>query len=548
MSQITLYRVGGADLRDASLRQVLTAGPNVQEMELRKDVAARLFIARSAPKSPDWIDYVAPLMRRRPVIDRSRALGAILFVQPNRRHRILYVATWGTGHFFLRTQMLDRDLGLRCVLNLMTANVPPGQWDPARLRSVRSRSRRADANILTTESQSARLAPLDTFIFSADVDQLRAVTGVPLDQQRWGKSVTGGVSLHVKRPEDIRELERLCRQLEDVFQSTDYRNYFAWIDNVKEIKTPDRVNAVEQEVARRLRDGAPEALAFAPPDLVSWEKVAQFQYRLGRAEQIIAVPSFESFREFLVDEDMIDEVDSNLLRRARVEGLNDAGEPLQVWSAWQCFVGEVQVGGATCMLDDGVLLEVAVDYLGTLNQFIDGIPASQVQFPTAAPQMHEAAYNVQLSVALQGAILLDQLLITRPGTTAIEVCDVALSQRKLIHVKRGVSSATLSHLFSQAAVSAELLLMDTGFRGRVQERLAQGVEGAGAAQMQNFTWLYQTPFQSAVCEVVYAIMTGRAAPIAASNLLPFFSKVNLRMRCDDLRRMGYTYSMALVSA
>jgi uncharacterized protein (TIGR04141 family) len=30
--------------------------------------------------------------------------------------------------------------------------------------------------------------------------------------------------------------------------------------------------------------------------------------------------------------------------------------------------------------------------------------------------------------------------------------------------------------------------------------------------------------------------------------LPFFSKVNLRLRCDELRRMGFKYSLALIGA
>src|SRR3989442_3734278 len=111
---------------------------------------------------------------------------------------------WGTGHFLLREQFLERDLGLRCALNLLTAGAQPGQWDAARLRSVRAK--RVGLDVLITESQTARLAPLESFAFSAEVDQFRAVTGVPLDSDRWGKSVTGGLAAHVRRPGEVARL------------------------------------------------------------------------------------------------------------------------------------------------------------------------------------------------------------------------------------------------------------------------------------------------------------------------------------------------------
>ena len=200
------------DLSDANVARVITLDPNVQEIPVRAGLPARLFMSRSNPRTPEWFGYLAPVMTRKPVIERSRALGAVLLVQPNGRRRVLYAATWGTGHFLLREQFLERDLGLRCALNLLTAGAQPGQWDAARLRSVRAK--RVGPDVLITESQTARLAPLESFAFSADVDQLRAVTGVPLDSDRWGKSVTGGVSLHVRRPGEIAGITQFCRDVE----------------------------------------------------------------------------------------------------------------------------------------------------------------------------------------------------------------------------------------------------------------------------------------------------------------------------------------------
>jgi uncharacterized protein (TIGR04141 family) len=57
--------------------------------------------------------------------------------------------------------------------------------------------------------------------------------------------------------------------------------------------------------------------------------------------------------------------------------------------------------------------------------------------------------------------------------------------------------------------------------------------------------MFDKNFEPLKCEVVYAVMTGRPRGMRKEDL-PFFSKVNLRMRCIELRRMGYKYSLALV--
>ena len=67
----------------------------------------------------------------------------------------------------------------------------------------------------------------------------------------------------------------------------------------------------------------------------------------------------------------------------------------------------------------------------------------------------------------------------------------------------------------------------------------------GSSQMNDFKWLHDGSLDPRESEIVYVIMTERHGPIAREKL-PFFSKINLRMRCQELRRMGYKYSLALV--
>lgn len=96
--------------------------------------------------------------------------------------------------------------------------------------------------------------------------------------------------------------------------------------------------------------------------------------------------------------------------------------------------------------------------------------------------------------------------------------------------------------------------MDSQFRkevatllGRKSDSPNKKITGSGASKLRDFGWMHGGRFEPHACEVVYVIMTKRVNRMHKDEL-PFFSKVNLRMRCNELRRMGFKYSLALVKA
>jgi len=123
---------------------------------------------------------------------------------------------------------------------------------------------------------------------------------------------------------------------------------------------------------------------------------------------------------------------------------------------------EIQLGGSSYIIDEGALFAVDKDYLSKLNAYVSALPSSTITFPDTKRRQREDAYNKLLSNSLPKALLLDKRNVIRPGGTAIEICDVALSSKRLLHVKRGMSSASLSHLFAQGVVSGGRSRDNTG--------------------------------------------------------------------------------------
>jgi uncharacterized protein (TIGR04141 family) len=97
---------------------------------------------------------------------------------------------------------------------------------------------------------------------------------------------------------------------------------------------------------------------------------------------------------------------------------------------------------------------------------------------------------------------------------------------------------SLSHLFSQGIVSADLLLMNGEFREKARQRIA-GLEKTRHVGTR-FSQLFpsQRGITASSFRVVFAIIENWKNKTLAQRL-PFFSKVNLRRCVHDFSRMGY---------
>jgi uncharacterized protein (TIGR04141 family) len=140
----------------------------------------------------------------------------------------------------------------------------------------------------------------------------------------------------------------------------------------------------------------------------------------------------------------------------------------------------------------------------------------------------ELDYNTLAANAVGNACCMDQqMIIHGGGHSRIEFCDIMTSDRKLIHVKKYGGSSVLSHLFSQGAVSGELLVSDGDFRSKVIEKLPRGYKQTISKGVRPDASQY---------EIVYAIISGSENPLD----IPFFSKVSLRNARRRLMSYGFS--------
>jgi uncharacterized protein (TIGR04141 family) len=197
-------------------------------------------------------------------------------------------------------------------------------------------------------------------------------------------------------------------------------------------------------------------------------------------------------------------------------GLVSGSVPLRRWLSF-----EVKQGTQRYCLFDGEWYRMDDRYLGHIDARVGEILAetASVSLPVWPTSEVEGDYNLRAAASL-GGICLDRKLITTPlhSRGGIEPCDIYVPDGILVHVKRGTSSSSLSHLFAQAFVSSDALARDEYARLAWEKRL----ETLAGSPVLN----------SSPREVVLAI--GRKSEVTVDSLFTF-TKVNLVRQYDQLR-------------
>lgn len=554
MPDITCYKLkmnGGpnADLNRPidpdNLEDLVEVGPRTIA-----GARAKLFISPPRSNPPNWKSMLTGIFGDDADIPNVASTGAVLVVEREHGGQFSYLAfTFGSGWRLLRPESFERAFGLKACLNIVfEGDTGRGDWDPARLRSVDSK--RVGANILRARHQVSGIAALEDLDVNARRDLVNGVTGVPRDRESWGTRVTGRDALQFAYP-TLEDLGALCDQILLSAEGDDYTHRFSFIDDFVGVTDPVVRSRLEEEVLADLLAGSSDSLDLAPPELVDWERVGGFQYHTDRRGTATTRNELRltGYLASLANKNKLNDATIDALRRWSIWAVDGSGNDVARWSVWRCLFGEVELDGETYVLDDGDFYQVSGDYLSALDAEVESIPKCDKELIPWKPGWHEDDYNREVALSSSDYLLLDRKTV-RVGshTNQVEICDVLTVDRYFIHVKnRGDGSASLSHLFNQGFVSADLAIGSSEFRKaaldkiKVQEEDRATSSGDDSYRGKFKPFEEEDPASASQCEIVFAIhpQPGKGG----AKLLPFFSKVTLRNMVDELRRRGFRVSL-----
>jgi len=231
---------------------------------------------------------------------------------------------------------------------------------------------------------------------------------------------------------------------------------------------------------------------------------------------------------------------SRLKERIKIVGLDPSSDELCTPQEplYSYLVFETEWQGKRYILSNKKWYCVDKDYLARVEKDLQehvqllGTPTLKVWPRTANEEIYNALYQNEPDY-----LCLDKQMFIGAGygRSKIEVADIFHEPtKKLLFVKKLNRSATLSHLFSQATISADLFKESSEYRDKFLTRLRQ-------------KWphkIFDEDYLKSLC-FVYTVGTSRQEPLV--DIFPVFSKINLLKHLKILRKLSYGIELAKVS-
>ncbi|MBK1827358.1 TIGR04141 family sporadically distributed protein [Haloferula rosea] len=480
-----------------------------------------LFVGAQKRGIPDWVGMLNQFLVE-PVVDvYSASIAAVLIVWHEERY---FALTFGSGRFLLDPRACVRDFGLKVTLNRV---------DPAKLRSMDSKV--YDDLVVSTRKQLSRSGAVANFELDVGRALLRGVTGDANDGEIF-KRLTGASALRFTTELSFSQLDDILEEVVAAYEDTTYQANFGWIDNVREVNE-ERAEELDGLLETALLQPDAGGAYLAPADVVDWTEIDAFNYTGGSSGveyQDLSLPAYVAIH---IGKGQPPDIAA--LKRHRVKVRRD-GQPQwrDEWAVYECIVWETDLNGRKYVLFDGRWFAVDQQYAASVLGYVASISVDPSGLPDGTVGEWEEVYNAAVETADPAtyALLDRQLFTPTGGGSQIEFCDLLSSGCELVHVKKRSGSATLSHLFAQGSVAADLFLQDQGLRAAVRQNLTTAGKTGHAALIPP-----DRPVPNDF-EVVYAVLV-KPGRRAWPPPLPFFSAVNLMHHATRIQNLGFRVSI-----
>ena len=471
---------------------------------------------RSGFKSqPSWASIFAEVPDFDPKLIVNQGSRAVYVTRVKDRW---FCFTFGYTRHLITDSAIERNFGLFVALNM---------GDPQAFKAIDKTNISHIA--LQSREQAGRDVGFEGFEFDTDIDLLKSITAkspelVGEEQETY----SGRDSITIYTRVTLDAFADIANRLYEAYQKKTYRKRYPWIDKITEERDSSVIAALDGDMVAKINAGAFEKIWLAVPEILNWEEIDGFAYRIPADNPKKAGPVLHpdiDLGAWLSESKLQGQVTLERLRARRVfRCFKDGTEPA-AWPVYRCLNAEIDNKGKKYFLNDGDWYNVDSDYVKDIEAFYTAVDDSALTLPQFGTKT-EPEYLAGLKSTHPHLAIMDRkLVMIGSGRSRIEFCDLYSKDRDIVHIKQYGGSSVLSHLFNQAIVSAECFLYEQTFRERVDTLLPTGFKFASTAQ---------APVADAYT-VCIAIMSKVDGPLE----IPFFSKVSLKHAVKTLKRMGF---------
>ncbi len=474
----------------------------------------KLYYLPSWVHTPAWLDTFFEMKCEKLKQANSRAV-LIDKLEVDGKTRIFALA-FGYAKNLFAEDVIEERFGLKIVLNTVGIND---------IRKITKIS--VGSNQKQSQEQMPRATNINEFGFDLERDLIKNVTGKCEDKTFGKANLIGGDIFSVLVERNIDNIEEFLVYCYKKYKEEKYKEDFEWIDNIKEVKSKGEKENLDNILIQYINNKKYDCVWMSIPEVIDWEGVNGFNYTNDDVvyDDIIIEKVVDSLRNDLISVEQ--------LKRKKIILTDVEGKEVGRWSSYKCIIAEITVDEKSYCLNNGKWYQINKDFSDKIEKEYEKINISNIEFIDYTDDMKdEDEYNEELSKSLSNAYLIHKIgEIPYGGGTGnkIELCDVMTQDNKLIHIKKNGGSAYLSHLFNQAAVSAELLL-DNTFRNKVNDKMNEF----------KFNKNFPIDFKPTNYTIIIGIINKYHD---ARPKIPFFSKVSLQYTINSMKKWGYNVQL-----
>jgi uncharacterized protein (TIGR04141 family) len=475
------------------------------------------YIQAEKEKAPKWLDFLESVFDLSAYELTNTSNSFILLVKSNGR---IFAFTFGYGYSAIDKALIEPGFGLRVTLN----SIKDGEFDTVDTRNIDLRTRQTRTHISLT-------SPIYEFGINTTMDWIRFASGKPNMDSEISR-YSGSDSLQISIDDaSIEQLGETCSDLLEAWTSTDYKEKFPFVDNLKRIpKETPLAGKLTNEMKKLVKEREKDRIALAHPEIPNPE-IESYKCFIGRHNREFQELSLVEFYEFLDELDKDAETSDIPLENIMMLGIDSTGNAkTQKKSITEYIVCEIDIDEKRYIHSLSEWFEVAIDYMVSIKERVRALEQDTVHLPKIRKGESEGDYNARVAKE-NNYLLLDKKAFTFGNyRDRIECCDLATPEYDLIAVKKMSSSATLSHLFSQGSVSAKLLKLNKDYEDKLKSLYDEKWHNS-ISNDKRYTFVFAIPADK---------------PGSITDALFFFSLVNLVDHVDTIHMAGFNVKVCKI--
>lgn len=487
--------------------------PNHIELNISGDVAD--FYWKTSNSQPRWVKLFESVESLDTKKMKGSGVQGLLVIEKGKR---ILCYTFGHARYLIDQLSVERYFGIKVALSLS---------DPDLIKSIDKSN--IDKVPLRSRSQSSKYVSISEFEFKFDWEILKSITGVVESEAEDDyELVSGSDSVSLYTDISLNSIGRISERLLSAYKDDSYKQKYPWVDYIVPVRDKGLIKDLDEAVVDHINKKMYGEVWAAPPEIVEYKNFSGFCYkkRTGSSSQTTS-PDLD-LESCLKAKKMEGNVELSKLKSTKVFLYSADDQELDSWPLYLCLNGEIKINGQLYLLSEGDWYQIEAGFCEQVEKYFDSFPIAKINLPNYKG-MHEGPYLEKVANG-KDIHLMDKKLVKPNGAaSSIEFCDLLTNNHEIIHVKKYSSSSVLSHLFSQAYVSAETLLRSP----EVQDQINEYLDGSG------YMFEFDPKQQPRVCKIILAIMQKKQGDIH----MPFFSKVNFKQYSQKLSDMGYSVEL-----